>query len=664
LEYLLSIKEESLKIGGCSMKSFNRLFGTMKARLVIGFTCIVLISSIVAWYNLSNVRQIKQEMTYQNAQMDRKIATLELKQRLEDVSPVAAAIMVDHNPDKVDLLAEKKTIFEKNLEDLDTAAITADEKAFAAEVLDAGNIYFTNIEKALDTINDPDVDPMVLIDQTDAMNVESQTQKQNIINLIDKSYITHTQNVTNAVLASNKMVDSTVRISSLAIAFVILFSIVLAYFIVRSFTKPIRRLQLAVHRIAEGDLRQQLNEKSTDELGQLSHSFDHMIVKVSEMLGHSRKIALSLADYSHSFEDFSKLTAVANSEIIRSIEEISHGAEQQAELSEKSAILIYELDTEMNEIAKYTNIMKNSGAMAIENTQAGTTSVVSLKEAAEQSDLKMNHVSNTMEKLAESSAQIEKIVHTITEISTQTNVLALNAAIEAARAGAHGKGFSVIAEEVRLLSAETKTSAGHIAKLINSVQLQMKEAKQQVLEARTSIHSQNIKVSETLETFQNMDASTLEISAQMEQISAKVEQVKQKNNRLNATLQTVAGIAEETAAGVQEVNSSSQHQDMAIRKIAEQAVEINGLSQELFTEIDQFTIAVYTNEAAMEAPNFENKILNEVTEQEPPSELTTLADTSIPAQTSDIAAILELTSKKQELEVAASEDKKKDLILV
>lgn len=642
------------------MQLFTRLFGTMKARLVIGFTCIVLISSLVAWYNLSNIRHIKQEMTYQNAQMDRKIATLELKQRLEDASPIATAIMVEHNPDKVALLAEKKAAFLGNLNNLALEARTAEEKAFAAEVLAGAHAYFANIEKALKILNDPNVDPMDLLDQTDAMNIESQTQKQSIVRLIDESYIAFTQNIANAVLASNKMVDSTVRISSLAIAFVILFSIALAYFIVRSFTKPIRRLQLAVHRIAEGDLRHQLNEKSTDELGQLSHSFDNMIVKVSEMLGHSRKIALSLADYSHSFEDFSKLTAVANSEIIRSIEEISHGAEQQAELSEKSATLIYELDTEMNEIAKYTNIMKKSGTMALENTQAGTTSVVSLKEAAEHSDLKMDQVNNTMEKLAESSAQIEKIVHTITEISTQTNVLALNAAIEAARAGVHGKGFSVIAEEVRLLSSETKASASHIARIINSVQLQMKEVKQQMHEARMSIHSQNIKVSETLESFQFIDASTLEISAQMEQISLKVEQVKQKNNRLNATLQTVAGIAEETAAGVQEVNSSSQHQDTAIRKIAEQAVEMNGLSQELFAEIDQFIIADSSNELAKgHVPENGHSTSQEVAEQEAtPSELNKEADAST------LTVTLELPSQEQELEAAASDDKKKELILV
>jgi methyl-accepting chemotaxis protein len=587
------------------MQLFNKLFKTMKARLVMGFTCIVVISSIVAWYNLSNVRDIKQEMIYQNAQMDQKIAALELKQRLEDTAPVASAIMVEHNPDKADLLEEKKAAFVKNLENLANDAKTAEEKDFAAQVREGADVYFTNIEKAMETINDPDIDPLDLLEKTDQMYVDLQIQKQTIVDLIDQSYLTYTQNVTNALLASNKMVDSTVRISTLAIAAVILFSIVIAYFITRSFTKPVRRLQLAVHRIAEGDLRHQLNEKSSDELGQLSHSFDHMIVKVSEMLGHSRKIALSLADYSHSFEDFSKLTAVANSEIIKSIEEISHGAEQQAELSEKSAVLIYDLDTEMNEIANYTNTMKKSGAMALINTQNGAASVVALKEAAEHSDLKMDHVSNTMEKLSESSSQIEKIVHTISEISTQTNVLALNAAIEAARAGVHGKGFSVIAEEVRLLSSETKASASHIARLISSVQLQMKEAKQQTLEARMSIHSQNIKVTETLESFQDMDASTIEISSQMEQISLKVEQVKRKNDRLNETLQMVAGIAEETAAGVQEVNSSSQQQDVAIRKIAEQAIEINGLSQDLFTEINQFEMEASSSE--LEEPELTNE---------------------------------------------------------
>jgi methyl-accepting chemotaxis protein len=192
------------------------------------------------------------------------------------------------------------------------------------------------------------------------------------------------------------------------------------------------------------------------------------------MLGHSRKIALSLSNHSHSFEEFSKLTAIANSEIIKSIEEISLGAEQQAALSEKSSVLIYDLDAEMNEIANYTYTMKKTG-----------------------------------------------------------------------------------------------------------------------------IHIQNIKVAETLKSFQHIDASSAEISAQMEQISLKVEQVKIKNDLLNETLQMVAAIAEETAAGVQEVNSTSLQLDVSVRRIAVEAVDINGLSQTLFAEIDQFEIADHLKEVGL-----------------------------------------------------------------
>jgi methyl-accepting chemotaxis protein len=572
------------------MQFFNQIFRTMKARLVIGFSCIVFVSSIVALYNLSHVRDIRQEMTYQNTQMERKIATLELKQRLTDADSVASAIMVDHNPDKADLLLEKKTAFEQSIQGLLKDAVTKEEKAFATEVQTRGKTYFAIMETALTTINDPDLDPLVLLEKSDAMYQESQVQKLGMNNLIDQSYESYTKHVADALSASNKMVDSTVQLSTMALIAVLLFSIVIAYFIIRSFTKPVRRLQLAVHRIAEGDLRHQLNEKSQDELGQLSASFDHMIVKVNEMLGNSRQIALSLTDYSHTFQNFSKLTAIANSEIIKSIEDISQGAEHQAALSEKSAVYIHELDGEMNEIASYTDTMKETGVKAFENTQKGSASVVALMKAAEHSGLKMDHVHATIENLSESSLQIEKIVHTITEISTQTNVLALNAAIEAARAGIHGKGFSVIADEVRELSLQTKTSAKHIARLINSVQHQMLEAKQQMFEARESIHSQNSKVTETLNSFQSIDASTIEISTQMEQIGLKVVQVKKKNDQLNETLQMVAAIAEETAAGVQEVNSTSQQQDSAIRKIAEQAVDINRFSQSLLAEIDQFEI--------------------------------------------------------------------------
>ena len=153
-----------------------------------------------------------------------------------------------------------------------------------------------------------------------------------------------------------------------------------------------------------------------------------------------------------------------------------------------------------------------------------------------------------------------------------------------------------------------------------------------------------------------MDASTVEISTQMEQIRLKVEQVKQKNTRLNETLQIVAGIAEETAAGVQEVNSSSQHQDLAIRKIAEQAVEINGLSRDLFAEINQFEITDHPNELTTE-PTFK-EMTPEIAEQdEDASKISNIVDDLT------ITATIELPRQEQKLE-AASDDKKKELVLV
>jgi methyl-accepting chemotaxis protein len=645
-------------MGGCQMKYFTRMFRTMKARLVIGFSCIVFVSSLVALYNLSHMRDIRQEMNYQNTQMERKIATLELKQRLSDADPVVSAIMVDHNPDKADWLKEKKTAFEQNIQGVIKDAATKEEKAFASEVQTLGKTYFDNMDKALTTINDPELDPLVLLEKTAAMYETSQTQKLSMMNLIDQSYESYTKHVADMLAASNKMVNSTVQFSTMALAAVLLFSIVIAYFIIQSFTKPVRRLQLAVHRIAEGDLRHQLNEKRQDELGQLSSSFDHMIVKVNEMLGNSRQIALSLSDYSYSFQDFSKLTAIANSDIIKSIGDISLGAEQQATLSEKSAIYIHELDGEMNEIASYTNTMKETGVKAFQNTQQGSASVVALMKAAEHSGLKMDHVHATIEKLSESSLQIEKIVHTITEISTQTNVLALNAAIEAARAGIHGKGFSVIADEVRQLSLQTKTSANHIARLISSVQHQMQDAKQQMSEAKESIHSQNTKVTETLNSFQTIDASTTEISTQLEQIGLKVEQVKKKNDQLNETLQMVAAIAEETAAGVQEVNSTSQQQDSAIRKIAEQAVDINRFSQSLLAEINQFEISereVMTEKGEVIAYTIAAMDLNlEQTEYI----ANDLIDNSEPENITSTSANIADHSDEEEL------NKKKELVLV
>jgi methyl-accepting chemotaxis protein len=419
---------------------------------------------------------------------------------------------------------------------------------------------------------------------------ESQKLMADIFINVDQFYVAYSQDAEAAVAATQKLLNRTVAIMLSASLIVVASGAVIAYMLIRSFVKPIQKLQQAVRFMSEGDLRFKINSRSKDELGVLSSSFDHMIDQVSNMLAHTQTIASSLSAHSKTFHRFSSTTAAANADIVRAIQEISTGSDQQALHSEKSTLLIAELEGEIETISGYTQTVQQKSREAAVNTYTGSTSMEALKEASASSREVLNKVVEAMESLSASSSQIGKIVNTITEISQQTNVLALNASIEAARAGAHGRGFSVIAEEVRQLSNQTQQSSQLISSIIHSLQKQTKELESYLGEARTSFDRQNDKMDESLDAFQQIHGSMDQLSEHISNIHQQIASAKAKNQMLVESVQYVSAIAEETAAGVEAVNSTSVQQDAAIHQIAAQADDILDLSDRLFSEINQFQI--------------------------------------------------------------------------
>jgi methyl-accepting chemotaxis protein len=192
--------------------------------------------------------------------------------------------------------------------------------------------------------------------------------------------------------------------------------------------------------------------------------------------------------------------------------------------------------------------------------------------------------------LSEHSSKIGAIVGTIGEIASQTNILSLNAAIEAARAGSYGKGFSVIAEEVRVLSLHTGEQSKNIERIISGLSGEIAALGKKLANSQQMIVKQNSQVINCLGSFEAIAGSAAEVSSRIGQVNGKVDTIRLKCRELVENFQQVAAVAQETAAGVQEVNSTSLQQDAAIRHVAGQAEDIHALSKELFSSLQSFVV--------------------------------------------------------------------------
>lgn len=562
---------------------------SMKWKLILSFSAVVLFFLGVALYQNYKINQVEISMETQKMEMEKRITVSTITQLLQEMNSVETSLAGSSDLEFTQPFKDKQT---KLMEELGKVKFEADSPA-SKELEQLHNQvggYTGYFDGLVNTLKDEQLDPMAVLERIDELHTKALAMNKAMLETNEKLYTAAAENAEKAQDYSFDLLNLTSSMGAYAAILVFIFTLIIAVMLIRSFLNPINKLQVALRKIAEGDLRQQINSPYNDELGSLSHHFDHMVLRVREMLQQTQSVASSLATYSHSFQQSSSITAHTNQKIVSTIQEISVGAEQQAGQSEQSASLIQELEREVHEITEYTEVMLSTSQTANHNTRKGSESVIALREVSEHSRQSVNKVYLALTKLNDQSKDISRITKSITNISNQTNILSLNAAIEAARAGVYGKGFAVIADEVRQLSDQTKESSVHISQIINELQAGMDEFQQYMLETKGNLEEQDQKVAETLSSFEAIDQSIVEISKQIGQIHDKVDMTQTMNRRLAESVHNVAAIAEETAAGVQEVNASSVQQDNAIHDIARQAVEINEISQKLFKEINVFKI--------------------------------------------------------------------------
>ncbi|TVY08097.1 methyl-accepting chemotaxis protein [Paenibacillus cremeus] len=563
---------------------------TLKMKLISGLTGVLMLFLCVALFNLQQVQQIKGQLEQQNQKVELKLMALELKEMVQELNIIASGLEISKKTEYIPTYNEKRKLFDQMIKRIGETADTDEKHVWRSKLILLTGEYTNTFDVAAKLIQERQLAPADLDKNMEYLYNESQRGMGDIFKYVDQFYASYSQDADTAVAVTISKLNRTVSTMIAAFIIVGLCIISTGFILLRSFMRPIQRLQEAVGRIAEGDLRYQINSPAKDELGRLSHSFDHMVLEVRHMLQQTQSIASSLSEHSERSREFSGATAAANREIIRAMQEISEGASQQADYTEQSATIISELAQEIQQMSDYTNAMLSKSHEAALHTHTGSQSMKSLATAVSRTEAVLKEVHTAMTALSESSAKIGHIVGTITDISSQTNVLALNASIEAARAGVHGKGFSVIAEEVRLLSTRTNESSKGIEQLVQSLLSQTKGLEASIAETHHSFHEQHQQMVESVEAFSHIRSSMDELSGQIDGVHQLIAHTEEQNSRLVDSVQHVAGIAQEAAAGVEEVTSSSLQQDAAIHQIAVQSDDMLELAQRLFTEISRFKI--------------------------------------------------------------------------
>ncbi|MBV5341720.1 MAG: methyl-accepting chemotaxis protein, partial [Deltaproteobacteria bacterium] len=318
----------------------------------------------------------------------------------------------------------------------------------------------------------------------------------------------------------------------------LLLSCVLAVATIRAFSVPVTELISDARRIAAGDLTVSVQNHSQDEIGQLADAFRSMVGGLRDALQQVTETAASVAS--------------ASQQLSSTAEALATGTEQMAAQSGTVATASEEMSATSSSIAQSCLQAATSSDQAGQAATVGSGVVSSSIVIMEQIAKRVQHTAEAIKSLGERSDQIGAIVGTIEDIADQTNLLALNAAIEAARAGEQGRGFAVVADEVRALAERTTRATHEISTMIKTIQTETKTAVDAMQEGVREVAHGTAEASRSGEALQQILAQVNEVTQQVNQIATAAEEQTATTNEITSNIMQISEVVHETSQGAHE----------------------------------------------------------------------------------------------------------------
>jgi len=369
----------------------------------------------------------------------------------------------------------------------------------------------------------------------------------------------------------------------LAVIFIIIMS--------KRFARPIALIRDECLLLTQGDFRErEAKVDSADEIGQLADGFREMRTNIRNLVAKVQGQADQVAASSEELTASAHQSAEASSQVAGSVTEIAGGTQTLSASANNITAVAETMSVSTKHVSASAEAVAAIAGNTTEAAEQGRRAVAQAIGQMQTIGEGSAAVETAIAELAKGSGEIREIVELISSIAGQTNLLALNAAIEAARAGEHGRGFAVVADEVRKLAEESDKAAQGIGALIQRNQANMEQAVSVTAAGAEGIKAGIVVVNSTGEAFEKIVAAIAMLSNQIKEISAAIGEMASGSTTLVAAIHDVDKVSRETAAETQNVSAATEEQSASMEEIAAASQGLAKLAEDLQAAVAKFQV--------------------------------------------------------------------------
>ncbi len=355
----------------------------------------------------------------------------------------------------------------------------------------------------------------------------------------------------------------------------------------------IQKVERALQKTANGDLSYSVDSKllsRKDEIGKIARSLESVKDSLADMIGNVKDTGVNLKDSSDQFQD--KFGSISDSiqNVNRVIEDLANGATSQAQDTETVSMKISELGGVIEVEKQDVTTLGSSVSSMMEYSGEASDSIKRLFKITENTTNAINVVTEQTNRNSQSAEDISKVIVMIKDIADQTNLLSLNASIEAARAGDAGRGFNVVAEEIRNLAEESSRNAEEIEQIVQKLIDSVRDSVLEMEEVNKNVDEQSQQLDVTHQSFSKLYTEIKNVENVADEINKQTDVLASLKNVVSDAANSLASVVEENAASMEETSASMQVLSQTVEECSANTKQLMELSRQQNEETQKFTL--------------------------------------------------------------------------